>query len=210
MSEDATPDFTAHKNTVDRATALASDLAGMIGAGALVGQAIKEAIDRRRAVARESLIIAISGGAEEFSAAAVAQIDEFAGIALRYMRAAEEGSRERNLRLLAKIVVRQVVSERANAEDFARKAAAIEGLADDELALLGQWFATDPSATLHVINETLGFTEERYSETKTSAAAMMRLGLVEPLSAWGGMGYLLTPAARRILDELRPEEIGQA
>lgn len=207
MTEDTTPDFTKHKNSADRVVALASDLAGMIGAGAMVGQAIKEAIERRRAAARESLIEAIAGGDEEFNTAAVEQIDEFAGIALRYMRAAEEGIRKRNLRLLAKVIVRSVVDRGANAEVFSQKAAAIEGLTDDELQLLAEWFATDPDDNLHAISEALSYTEDRYNEARTSAAAMMRLGLVEPISTWGGMGYSLTPAAKRILDELRPEEL---
>lgn len=206
VSDKTAPDFTRHKNTADRAIAIATDLAGIVGLGGVASQAIKEAIDRRRSQARESLVEAIAEGRADFEVAAIEQIDEFAGIAIRYMRAAEEGTRARNLRLLAIIFARQVSFRKANSEDFAKKAAAVEGLTDDEMQLFGLWLATDPHATLHQVREKLGFSDDQYLSLSTTAAAMMRLGLVEPLSAWGGMGYKLTPIAIRVLDELKPAD----
>ena len=207
MADHSSPDFTKHKNAADRALALVSDLASVVGLGALASQAIKEAIERRRSTAREILIQAIATGQEDFEAAAIEQIDEFAGIALRYLRAVEEGARARNLKLLATTMVRQVAGGRANSNDFARKAAAVEGLDDDELQLLGEWLGTNPDATLNEINETLEYSDDRYDEARTLAAAMMRLGLVAPLNTWGAIGYELTPSAKRILEELTAEEL---
>lgn len=187
-----------------------ADALSMVGVpSALLTAAAEKAIVRRRDEARAILERELAAGDVDLQPKILAQVDESAAIMLRYLRAADEGTRARNLRLMARAFRRQVDEDRADAGSFQQTAASIEDLTDAELRLLGGWLAFGLDRSLFDYREFLGIPNETDESTAlyVVAAGLLRNGLVVPASAFGGMAYALAPSAKRLLDDLKADEI---
>lgn len=190
--------------------AIAADTIALAGGpSALLTAAAEKAIAKRREEARTILEGELTAGEVDLEPKIVAQVDESAAIMLRYLRAADEGTRARNLRLMAKAFRRQVEEDRADAGSFQQTAASIEDLTAAELQLLGGWLSFGPDTSLFAYREGMGIENESDSsrELYIVAAGLLRNGLVIPGSAWGGMAYELAPTARRLLEDLEAADI---
>lgn len=195
------------ENVAGRSLAIISDLIDLSGfpvpGRAMLGRYLEAAVAKRRGIARDIRVEEMRAGVP-LDAAMIAQIDESAAIILRYLRAADEGAHARNLRLLARAFRRQLGKGEADADRFHQTAASIDNLSDAELDLLGTWFAFDPEQNLNALRQQLGMEWEDADrqELYGTAASMLRNGLVIPGSAYGGMAFDLSPAARRLLRDL--------
>lgn len=206
---DSAPDFTRGRRTLNRALSLVSDVIDLVDVPIpgknLLSTLVNDAIERRRATARDELLRAISEGVTQPETAIIEQIDEFVAIGMRYEKAAMDGVRRQNLRLLARIVATQLEGRSANFEDFAEKASAIEQLTDAELNLLGWWFANGAGKDLHQVCDECGYSDAQHRQLQATAAALQRVALVFVSSGWNGGAYTLTPLALRLQAELRDE-----
>ncbi len=122
---DSAPDFTRGRRTLNRALSLVSDVIDLVDVPIpgknLLSTLVNDAIERRRATARDELLRAISEGVTQPETAIIEQIDEFVAIGMRYEKAAMDGVRRQNLRLLARIVATQLEGRSANFERLRRK-----------------------------------------------------------------------------------------
>lgn len=186
---------------------IAADAVSMVGGpGAILTAAAERAITKRRTEARDVLVDELTIGGTNLEPEIIEQVDESAAIMLRYLRAADEGTRTRNLRLLARAFRRQLDQKRANAESFQQTTASIGDLSDAELELLGGWLALGHDKSIFDYRESLGISREDGGDIHATAAALMRNGLVLPASAWDSMSFLLAPAALRLLVDLEAED----
>ncbi|MEM7043853.1 MAG: hypothetical protein AAF543_13670 [Pseudomonadota bacterium] len=66
----------------------------------------------------------------------VGEVEEAAGMVLRYIRAAEEGTANINLRIMAKVICGLAARSRAKASDFLRYADAVASLTVEEICVV--------------------------------------------------------------------------
>lgn len=116
---------------------IVADIMGafMIPGGSTVSTAIQHVFKKRLDTAREILLEEIQNGSKDMRDAA--ELEEIAAIIYRYGRAAQEGAARANLRLLAKVISRQVNASNLNANDFLYYADILSSLKAQEIQLLG-------------------------------------------------------------------------
>lgn len=107
----------------------------MIPGGSTISAAIQHVFKKRLDTAREILLEEIKDGSKDMGDAA--ELEEVAAIIYRYGRAAQEGAARANLRLLAKVIARQIQISSLNANDFLYYADILSSLKAQEIQLLG-------------------------------------------------------------------------
>ncbi len=148
----------------------------------------------------------------EIDALDVANEHEGIAVAYRYALAVRDGAARRNLRLLAKAMVSLAKRDRLFSDEFNKYADVLSRMTRDQILVLGRYYALaqeeaqeTPDMELARSNawkRTIGelvpaeFPDKRYVESVCSQA--IGLGLIIPVSAFGGLAYSLSP----IMDEI--------
>ncbi|MFO1024646.1 MAG: hypothetical protein U1E70_05625 [Acetobacteraceae bacterium] len=178
--------------------------------GAMVGAALTKLMHNRLEAARAIFLEELRAGEVSLPPS---QIDEGVAILCRYLRAAQEGTARRNLRLMAKVIAGQARLGNLWADEFLHDADMIASLRREEIILL---------ATVHQIwasdwlkdkeeGEKVGAAFARAStqlspslfrdaeEMEATAASLTRTGLLVSVSLWGPIGYRPTPKLERLV-----------
>jgi hypothetical protein len=200
--------------------------AASIPGGALLGAAVEQLIRKRGVAAGEILISELRRGDRTLSEI---EIDEFAAVLFRYMRAAQEGTARLNLRLMAKVVAGQASHSNLVADEFLYYTDILSSLRREEVILLGTMHR---ETTLQKENIQVA-EEDKAGEAMTAtrkqlvpmpfategdflatAGALLRTGLISAVSGWGSLIYQTTPLLERfcalasIDDALNEENAG--
>jgi hypothetical protein len=135
----------------------------------------------------------------------VATQDDGIAVIHSYLRAAWDGRARVNLRLLAKAIVGQLQAGNLVADEFFLYSNALADLTRDEILLLAEMykmhlrFEKDPpadggrgfwNACIAEVVTALGWSEDKVRET---AGSCLRSGFVIAESAWGSVGFRISP-----------------
>lgn len=182
------------------------------GSGTLIRRLFKKRLD----AAREILLQEIHAGEKDVWEAC--EVDEVVAIVYRYMRAAQEGTAQVNLRLLARIIAGQKAAKALRADDFLYYADIIASLRHEEIIIIGTmhkfYQATKVKPAPHGPKEPQWpmaqrvYGEVRYSlipsvfssedEFSAICGALTRTGLIIAVNAVGGMIYAPSPFLEKL------------
>ena len=149
--------------------------------------------------------------------------DEFVSVALRYLRAAEEGTAKRNLRLMAQVMVRNVPQAPSlYADEFLRWADVLATLRREECIAVATLYrlmqeefaggaAPENLAGAATLKTTIAlaqgdaFADE--ADVSQALSSATRTGLVQPHSGWGMLVYSTTPLMDKLATIVRLEDM---
>ncbi|HVJ44372.1 MAG TPA: hypothetical protein VM639_22915 [Dongiaceae bacterium] len=161
-------------------------------AGTVMQLALERVMKRREEQAREVLLDELRKGRKtEYEAASE---DEAAAILFRYLRAAQEGTARRNLRLMAQVIRKQLEACNLVASEFLYFAGLFEDLRREEILILSTMWrnrSAEPvgrggawSATIRELSGTSAFPDGEM--LYAFAIGLMRHGLLRLLSGFDG------------------------
>jgi hypothetical protein len=141
-------------------------------------------------------------------------LDDGVAVLYRYLRAAQEGTARINLRLMAKIIAGCASLGRLRADEFLHDADMIASLRYEEIVLLTtvhriqkanreQQQTEDSrgsSAFSAAAGELVPTVFRDVGDWQSTAAALIRTGLVTTKSVMGGVGYVPTSKLDRLMD----------
>ncbi|WP_369050215.1 hypothetical protein [Burkholderia gladioli] len=180
-----------------------ADLAAQSGVvmPSALGATGKELLDRllkkRREEARNIMLDALRRGSISLNGA---DLEESVPVLFRFIRAAEEGSARRNLRLLAEVFAGQARHKAIAADEFLYYADILSPLRREEIQFLGSLYRIwmEVSADLEDVSKVRVELSKRLkselipelmaddAEFFAIAASASRTGLVSRFSGWGG------------------------
>jgi len=178
--------------------ALLSDLWAVSGLplGNIFGLAAENYMQERRHEARDILLEAFERGDCEFDEL---DADPLISIFLRYGRAVEHGAANRNLRLMAQVIVGQKRNKALSGDAFNRWASILSDLTRDEILTAGKAYAfaidingnDDDAVNRFWKRFSPAMESSGYSQSSifSLCASIARFGLLLPHSAWDGMIY---------------------
>lgn len=183
-------------------------------AGIAVGTAVSRLLRRRVERAREIFLEELRHGETTLPPD---QIDEGVAIVYRYFRAAQEGAARINLRLMAQAIAGRARLSNLSADEFLRDADMIASLRRDEIILLAEmhrvwtsdWFKQMPEEKRYdalrtgVEQRLVPSLFKNSHDLRTTAAAVVRTGLVMTSTLWDGGAYRPTSKMERFV-ELAP------
>lgn len=171
-------------------------------------------LEKRKNVARKILLEEIKEGTIPLEE--LATKDEFIAILYRYSLAVVQARAEHNLRLLAKVMGKQVSSGDLDPDKFHQYANILETLTEDDVKLLGIMFKfyTPPDfeysgeyrdkfldRAWRVLNKQIGgegFSSRAHIDA--ICGGLIRTGLLLPKIYWDGMHYHLSVAGEELYE----------
>lgn len=189
-------------------------------AGSALHAALHSLLNKRLGVAREVLLEEISQG----MALDPLPADEAAAATLRYLRAAQEGTGRRNLRLMAQ-VMRNLKPQTPSlyADEFLRWSDVLASLRREECIAVATLYRHEErlAAAKHDPNALAGgamlatqaeLIENRIcgsdAEVIQTLSSTMRSGLVVSQTAWNGTVYSTTPLTKQLINLVSLESLG--
>lgn len=118
------------------AAALAGDIvSAFVPGGGIVAKTVEAIYARRVEKARAIFLCELKQGRKTF-ASKPEDLDEVVAIVMAYLRCAEEGAAQRNLRLLARVAIGQAAEERCDAARFLSWTSTLASLRFEEIAVV--------------------------------------------------------------------------
>lgn len=177
--------------------------------GKALDQALEPLLRSRLERARDILLAELKDGKIDLAGLPK---DEIACVMYRFLRAAQEGSAKRNLRLMARVLVNlEPPSPTLYADEFLAWADTIASLRREEIVVVTELFKAEVEAAgiatvdVEITNMAVRnaksvlerqFTHPEIDQWLTSCG---RSGLVVPLSAWGGITFRTTPLMSKLV-----------
>jgi hypothetical protein len=156
---------------------------------------------KRIAIAREEVLREIGRG-RTWTIADDAQ----AAMALRFLRAAQEGTARLNLRMMAQVMFDDDVEQTFAPDEFKSHADILASLSREEVIVLAHFIRADRDPSIEPANlwRTIEATVaalpafENATTVKAHCAALGRTGWVLPQSAYGSLTYGMTPLLLKV------------
>lgn len=169
----------------------------------VLGRAVNAAYDKRRVAAQEILMEAIKREGIENLQFKEGDADDLVQMIMRFSKAAEAGTARQNLKLLAQVMVGLKRNRTFEFDKFQACANLLETLTRNEILFLGRMYGfyhdnpgkNDYRAFLDSLSETF-----EIREAEALAAALMRTGMLLPISAMGGTNYAPAPRLSEICE----------
>jgi hypothetical protein len=183
---------------------------GIPGSSTL-GFAVSRASERRKRAAIDLLIEEVAKGKTEDIEFTNEDADELVQMLLRFSSAVDAGAARQILRLLVQVIFGSKRNKKFEYDKISKWANILQTLTRNEILFLG--------AAYHIVNETPDEFWKKIRESLSSnfssdecnevAAALTRTGLILPVSAWGGMAYIASPAPKELgrLAEIEPTSV---
>lgn len=179
--------------------------------GEAASEALRAVLAKRLRAAQEIALEELRRGRGAFDRPSS---ENAASVALRYLRAAEEGAAVRNLRLMAQVMARLPQADALYADEFLRWADVVAGLRREECIAVAALYEAEKAANLNGTEKpqvwSVAFPDvtERYSgegrpfrtaeDLIQSLASSTRAGLVRTGSGYGGISYQTTPLMEKL------------
>ncbi|MGQ0444375.1 MAG: hypothetical protein ACT4O2_04410 [Beijerinckiaceae bacterium] len=162
--------------------------------------AVSNALERRKREAIDLLIAEVAKGKREGVEFTNGEAAELVQMLLRFSSAVDAGAARQNLGLLAQVIFGLKRNKTFEYDKFSKWANILQTLTRNEILFLG--------AAYHLMNEKPDDFWKKIKESLSSnflsnecdqiAAALTRTGLILPMSAWGGMAYIASPALKEL------------
>jgi hypothetical protein len=185
----------------------ASFFGPILPGGAIVGEAIRKLLEKRRREAINVLISRIKQGERADIVFGEEDADDFIATMLRFIDSVEKGTATENLDLLSKVIVGLKRNRLFEFDRFQKWCTVLESLTHDEILFISAAYRVIPTPSTP---QSLPFFERvrtqlantfSDSEVETLAAALVRTGLIITRGALsGGTNYVSTERLKELGD----------